>query len=51
VPGKRKRDDQLEPYRKIRKPVPPPAKVIPDRRRKLREEQGERDRRRRGDGE
>jgi hypothetical protein len=35
---KRKRDDPLDPYRKVRKPVPPPARRIQDRRRKIREE-------------
>ena len=29
----------------IRKPVPPPQRVIPDRRRKIREDQDERERR------
>ena len=47
MPGrKRRRDDQLDAYRKLRKPVPPPGRVIPDRRRKIREEEAERERRR-----
>ena len=49
MPGKRKRTDEpLDPYRRIRKPVPPPERVIPDRRRKLRDEEAERERRDRG---
>jgi hypothetical protein len=36
--AKRKQRDALEPYRRVRKPVPPPQRTIPDRRRKLREE-------------
>jgi hypothetical protein len=31
-------DDPLPAYRRIRKPMPPPEKVIPDRRRELDEE-------------
>ncbi len=31
--------DPLAPYRKLRAPMPPPEKVIPDRRRELDEEQ------------
>jgi hypothetical protein len=31
-------DDPLAVYRRIRKPMPPPEKVIPDRRRELDEE-------------
>lgn len=46
VPGaKRKRsrrDDALAPYRKIRKPMPPPEKVIGDRRRELDDEDARR---------
>ena len=46
--GKRgQKDDELAPYRKVRKPVPPPGRVIPDRRRKLREDEAERERRER----
>jgi hypothetical protein len=32
-------DDPLAPYRKLRTPMPPPEKVIPDRRRELEDEQ------------
>jgi hypothetical protein len=35
--AKKKRRDPIEPYRRIRKPMPPPARTIPDRRRKVRE--------------
>ena len=31
-------DDPLEAYRRVRKPMPPPARVVPDRRRELQEE-------------
>ena len=44
--GKRKRAeerDPLEAYRKIRKPMPPPEKVIPDKRRKAKEVEAERE--------
>lgn len=34
--------DPLEAYRRIRKPVPPPERVVEDRRRKLEEEEAER---------
>jgi hypothetical protein len=44
---KRKRskqhDDPLAAYRRIRKPMPPPEKVIPDRRRELDEEESRRE--------
>jgi hypothetical protein len=33
------KDDPLAPYRKLRTPMPPPEKVIPDRRRELEDEQ------------
>jgi hypothetical protein len=47
MPGRKKRtDDPLDAYRRIRKPVPPPGKVEQDRRRKIREDEAERDRRR-----
>ena len=36
-------DDPLAAYRRIRKPMPPPEKVIEDKRRKLDEEQAERE--------
>jgi len=35
--------DRLDPYRKLRKPVPPPGRVLPDKRRGLREEAAERE--------
>jgi hypothetical protein len=46
MPARKKpADEPLDPYRRIRKPVPPPQRVIPDRRRKIREDQEERERR------
>lgn len=33
-----KRDEPLDPYKRVRKPMPPPGRVIPDRRRKMEEE-------------
>ena len=36
-------DDPLAAYRRIRKPMPPPEKVFEDKRRKLDEEQAERE--------
>jgi hypothetical protein len=30
-------DEPLAAYRRVRKPVPPPEKVLPDKRRKLRD--------------
>lgn len=41
--SKRKRDKVPEAYRKIRKAVPPPTRVAPDRRRRFREEQARRE--------
>jgi hypothetical protein len=38
-------DDPLDAYRRVRKPVPPPARVIPDRRDKLAERADRRERR------
>ncbi|HEY3210308.1 MAG TPA: hypothetical protein VGL18_11050 [Actinomycetota bacterium] len=35
--------DPLEPYRKIRKPMPPPERVMPDKRRELTEQEAERE--------
>ena len=32
-----KRDEPLDPYRRVRKPVPPPGRTMPDRRRELEE--------------
>ncbi len=45
TPAKRKgrADDRLAPYRKVRKPVPPPARVVPDQRRRIEEEAAERE--------
>lgn len=40
---KKQKDEPLDAYRRVRKPVPPPGRVIPDRRRKLREEQERRE--------
>jgi hypothetical protein len=46
MPARKKRaEEPLDAYRRIRKPVPPPERVIPDRRRKIREEEDERERR------
>jgi hypothetical protein len=36
-------EDPLAPYRRIRKPMPPPQKVIRDRRRELDEEEARRE--------
>jgi hypothetical protein len=41
--AKKKRDDPLEPYRKVRKPVPPPGRTLPDRRRQIEEERARRE--------
>jgi hypothetical protein len=45
--GKRKRskrdDDPLAVYRRLRKPMPPPEKTIPDRRRELDETESRRE--------
>jgi hypothetical protein len=38
-----RRDDVLAPYRKIRKPMPPPEKVIADRRRELQDDDARRE--------
>jgi hypothetical protein len=35
----------LEAYRRIRKPMPPPGRVIPDKRRKIAQREAERERR------
>jgi hypothetical protein len=35
--------DRLEAYRRIRKPMPPPQKVVPDHRRELEDEQARRE--------
>jgi hypothetical protein len=39
----KKRKRPPDPYRQVRKPVPPPGRVIPDRRRRLDEERAERE--------
>jgi hypothetical protein len=39
----RREADPLAAYRRIRKPMPPPEKVIADKRRKLEEEDAERE--------
>lgn len=43
VPRKRKPEEPLDAYRRVRKPVPRPGRVIPDRRKKVREEQARRE--------
>jgi hypothetical protein len=35
--------DPLEPYRKLRTPMPPPQKVVPDKRRELEQERARRE--------
>ena len=42
-PKRRKAGDPLEPYRRIRKPMPPPEQVIPDKRRKVAEREADRE--------
>jgi hypothetical protein len=39
----KRRDDPLDAYRRIRKPMPPPEQVIRDRRRELEEEEARRE--------
>ncbi len=39
--GRRGPDDPLEAYRRIRKPMPPPERVLPDRRREVEDEAAE----------
>ncbi|MGH2682565.1 MAG: hypothetical protein ACRDIX_04960 [Actinomycetota bacterium] len=41
--GEKKKEEPLDAYRRVRKPVPPPGRVIPDRRRKLREKRERRE--------
>jgi hypothetical protein len=41
--GEKKKEEPLDAYRRVRKPVPPPGRVIPDRRRKLREKREKRE--------
>jgi hypothetical protein len=36
-------DDPLEAYRRLRKPMPPPERVIPDKRRKAAEKEARRE--------
>ncbi len=47
MPARKKRTkrdaDPLVAYRRIRKPMPPPEKVIEDKRRKMEEEEAERE--------
>jgi hypothetical protein len=38
VADKKKKDEPLDAYRRLRKPVPRPGRAIPDRRRERREE-------------
>jgi hypothetical protein len=38
-----KRDQPLDPYKRVRKPMPPPGRAIPDRRRKLEEDRRKRE--------
>jgi hypothetical protein len=48
APRKRRpqdRDDPLAAYRRIRKPMPPPERVIPDKRRKVEEREAQRQQR------
>jgi hypothetical protein len=48
TPRKRRRqdpDDPLEAYRRIRKPMPPPERVMPDKRRKVEEREAQREQR------
>jgi hypothetical protein len=40
---RKKRDGPMDAYRRVRKPVPPPTRKIPDRRRKVREETARRE--------
>ncbi len=47
---KRPSDDPLEAYRRVRKQVPPPERVIPDRRDKLAERAERRERKAEEDG-
>jgi hypothetical protein len=45
APSKKPRrgGDPLDAYRRIRKPMPPPERVIPDKRRKAAEREAQRD--------
>jgi hypothetical protein len=42
VAGK-KRQSPLDPYRRVRKKVPPPGRTIPDRRREIEEKEAQRE--------
>ena len=51
TPRKRKGRDSADPlaaYKRIRKPMPPPEQVIPDKRRKVQEREAEREEREAG---
>jgi hypothetical protein len=41
--ARKKKDTPLDPYRRLRKRVPPPGRVIPDRRRELDEKRARRE--------
>jgi hypothetical protein len=47
APGKKKRTkrdtDPLAAYRRIRKPMPPPERIVPDKRRELEDEEARRE--------
>ena len=47
TPGKKKRAkrdaDPLAAYRRIRKPMPPPERIVPDKRRELEDEEARRE--------
>jgi hypothetical protein len=49
--GGRRRADPLEAYKRIRKPMPPPEQVIPDKRRKVEEREARREEREAGEDE
>jgi len=38
-----KREEPLDAYKRVRKPVPPPGRAIPDKRRKAEEKRARRD--------
>jgi len=42
-PKRHKPDDPLEAYRRIRKPMPPPERVIPDKRKKMTDKDAKRE--------
>jgi hypothetical protein len=41
--GSRTPADPLEAYKRIRKPMPPPERVLPDKRRKVQEREADRE--------